>query len=251
MKLFQLVFIIALSNSILGQNTIQISGVEWQMEDSKITNFVNGDPIFNAQTPKQWFDYCDQMEPCYMITTRGNFLYNYFALVDDRGFIPKGFRIFNENDFGLLLTYIIKKSGSDFLPVQYLMNYNYSIVYWDEKADELTDKEVQGNNWLGFNAEMSGFIDSYGHWCGIGGDTEVSKKYSEIWDVNTEMPCSYWWIINSEGRYGVLNIGHCSQDPIGEGSGGGYNVLENIDTDETMKIYTMGFSIRLVADPRE
>lgn len=249
MKLFQLVFILVLSNSLFGQNDINNPVLDWQKEDCKLDRFTNGEPILQAQTPKEWFDLSSQMKPCFMITKRGSYLYNYYAITDDRGIAPKGFRICNQNDFDLLLNSITKKyklSDSDVLPVQYLMSYNYYIEYWDEKAGELTGKELKGINSLGFNAQMSGYIDYYGNWCGMGGDVDSGNKYSEILDINTEMPCSYWWIKNLDGTFSVLDIGYCSQDWIGEESSYGYKIVHEESENYTPR---MGFSVRLVKDP--
>lgn len=71
-----------------------------------VTVFRNGDSITHAQSAEQWKQCSENKTPCWCyyqheytdsITTE--ILYNYFAVTDKRGLVPKGYRIPSIADF--------------------------------------------------------------------------------------------------------------------------------------------------------
>ncbi len=239
-KVYYTIFLIFSLNISFGQVNPNIQN--WQTNDCKLTSFSNGEVIPYAQTPREWKDYCTNKRPCYMKTKQGSFLYNYYSIVDKRGIAPKGYKVASINDFEDLLISLDHSSGST--SAQQLLNYNFYIEGWDEKAGELSSKEYKGFNTIGFNTEKTGYIDFYGMWGGIGGDSEIDNKYVDILDINSDLPCSFWWTTSTDGLLGVFSLGYCSEDWIGyqnEELGFTY-----VGPGSEYQLDMMGFSVRFV-----
>lgn len=64
-----------------------------------VTHYRNGDPIRLAQSDEDWVDAGDKKEGAYCISPTGGHLYNWYAVNDQRGLAPSGFRIPTEDDF--------------------------------------------------------------------------------------------------------------------------------------------------------
>jgi len=62
-------------------------------DNLKVTHFSNGDEILFAQSNEEWFAAGINETPAYCISDEGVFLYNWYALNDERGLAPKGSNI--------------------------------------------------------------------------------------------------------------------------------------------------------------
>jgi hypothetical protein len=85
------------------QNTFVINNVKWSTENLSASKFNNGEPIFQAKTDSEWKDVCLKKKPAFyeVINESGKKekLYNYYALIDKRGILPKGTRYPNGMEF--------------------------------------------------------------------------------------------------------------------------------------------------------
>jgi uncharacterized protein (TIGR02145 family) len=243
-RIFRIICFFIFSNFVFGQENLNIKN--WQSNDCKQTSFSNGDAIPYAQTPREWKNYCNNRKPCYMKTQKGSFLYNYYSIVDARSIAPEGYKIATRGEYEELLNSIGEsfELSKKITAAQHLLNYDYHTEEWDEVAGELGDVEHKGLNTFSFNTEKTGYIDAQGIWGGIGGDSELDQKYLDIMDINSDLECSYWWSINTDGSLGVMSIGYCSQDWIGYNDELlGYSF---VGKENEYPLEMMGFSLRLI-----
>lgn len=106
------------NNIIKSVNSIPTTNIEiatigsqkWQKNNLDVSNFNNGDFIKECKTASQWIEACKNEEPawCYYANDeitgkKYGRIYNLYALSDNRGLAPDGFRIPNDNDFKELL----------------------------------------------------------------------------------------------------------------------------------------------------
>ena len=106
--LFFAVFLL-FSNSISAQKEVKIGNQTWMGENLNVNKFRNGNIIQQAQTAEQWekAGFAKQPAWCYyeMDSKNGKIygkLYNRFALYDQRGLAPQGWRLPSDKDWELL-----------------------------------------------------------------------------------------------------------------------------------------------------
>lgn len=85
--------------------TIVIGDVEWMAENLKTTTYSNGDPIINALNPNEWFENEDGAY-CWYDNNEMNenlgALYNWFAIANEKGLCPDGWKAPSDNDWKAL-----------------------------------------------------------------------------------------------------------------------------------------------------
>ncbi|MBS3738254.1 fibrobacter succinogenes major paralogous domain-containing protein [Mesohalobacter halotolerans] len=91
------------------QNSVTIGSQEWSM-NLNIKQFRNGDPIPRAKTAAEWKKAAENKEPawCYYnndpsTSDKHGLLYNWFAVNDDRGLAPEGWKVASKQDWETLL----------------------------------------------------------------------------------------------------------------------------------------------------
>lgn len=182
---------------------LAVASQEWMAEDLQTKKYKNGDPIIEAQSEKEWKKANNKKQGCYYISKRGTFLYNGYALEDNRGLAPEHFRIPGEQDFEELMQVIGTGTGADGEAAISMATYSWDIEEWDEKHKNQTTRIAQGTNTSGFNAKPTGFIFPDGS---EGSGTQ----------------CSFWWTITNDAdakkNLLAVDIGYCSQD-VGGGVG--------------------------------
>lgn len=90
--------------------TVKIGNQEWMAENLNVARFNNGDLIPHAKTKLQWEKAAVTKQPawCYFKNDL-NFgksfgrLYNYYAVIDERGLIPPGWHIPSHNEWKKLI----------------------------------------------------------------------------------------------------------------------------------------------------
>lgn len=183
-------------------SSVKIGGQEWMTEDIKTTVYNNGDPIFEAKNERKWVEHGAKKVGCYRILKNGTYVYNGYAVNDERGIIPLGFILPSESQFKRLRA---KLGGGDSGSGKATLSMaSYSIILQDmvegEEGEDFVDVEIKSNGRSGFNAKRGGFVYKEG---GLG----------------NEGNCSYWWTSSTQGKSAyVVDIGYCSQD-IGGGEG--------------------------------
>jgi uncharacterized protein (TIGR02145 family) len=84
---------------------VKVGKQVWMSENLNVKNFNNGDLIQQAQSSSDWYNALVNGTPawCYCDDLEGNLtkdvLYNYFALTDQRGIAPAGYRIATLEDW--------------------------------------------------------------------------------------------------------------------------------------------------------
>jgi len=85
-----------------------LSDMSWS-SNLNVSNFINGEIIPQAKTVAVWQAACKAKKPvwCYYKFDPANGvkygkIYNYYAVIDKRGLVPKGFHIASESDFDLV-----------------------------------------------------------------------------------------------------------------------------------------------------
>jgi uncharacterized protein (TIGR02145 family) len=85
---------------------------EWTTYNLRVSHFLNGDVIPQAMSSEEWAQATNSHQPawCYFENDSSNIyekgkLYNYYALSDPRGIIPKGYRIPSTKDYEKLAVF--------------------------------------------------------------------------------------------------------------------------------------------------
>jgi len=92
--------------------TITIGNQTWMAENLRTTHYQNGDPIPNVKNPSGWGSLTTGAYCTYNNTTNPDciatfgFLYNGFAVVDNRNIAPKGWHVPTDEDWDKLQTFV-------------------------------------------------------------------------------------------------------------------------------------------------
>lgn len=182
-------------------STIKIGQQEWMTDDINSSVYNNGDPINEAKSEKEWKDYGNKKIGCYRKLSNGTYVYNAFAVNDNRGIIPSGFILPTYDQFNQLLKLLGGGDAQSGKATKSMATYPIYIEDWvgDQETGGLEDVEIKTNGSSGFNAKKGGFVYEDG--------------------TTSEGNCSYWWTASNEGANTiVVDIGYCSQD-LGGGKG--------------------------------
>ncbi len=133
---------------------ITIGSQVWMSKNLSTSTFLNGDPIPEAKTPKEWEKAGKSRKPAWCSYENKNSndkkygkLYNWYALVDPRGIIPDGWAVPNEDCF---LTLIEHLGGEDEAGTKM-------------KSTDGWTQEGNGDNLSGFNGLPGGYRASDGN----------------------------------------------------------------------------------------
>lgn len=106
-----------ISNSI-NFNSIQIGSQTWMTENLNVSKFRNGDRIPEAKTNEEWIKAREEGMPvwCYYDNDQNNGkiygkLYNWYAVNDQRGIAPEGWKVPTDSDWIILEKYLGDESG--------------------------------------------------------------------------------------------------------------------------------------------
>lgn len=146
-------------------NTVVIGAQVWSTENLNVTVFNNGDPIPEAKNKKDWDKAIKRKLPawCYFEYDAGygvkyGKLYNWYALSDSRGIVPKGFHIPHLLEWEELINFI---GGS--CNASRLCSSKGWPISWQSNCDGYFDfngSDVYGLN-LKYGAFRSGNLNAY------------------------------------------------------------------------------------------
>ncbi len=149
---------------------VTIGSQEWMQSNLDVATFRNGDPIPQAKTEEEWreADWKNQPAWCYYKLDPDNAekygrLYNWFAINDQRGLAPEGWKIPDDDEWDVLRNYLITGAAGKALK---------STEGWKGDGNGIDD-------W-GFNGLPSGYRDYDG-------------SFSEEGSV------AYWWSSTDNG----------------------------------------------------
>jgi uncharacterized protein (TIGR02145 family) len=107
-------------NSSNQSETVEIGGLDWTSRNLNVSTFKNGDTIFHAKTNKDWERAGKLHIPAYCYydnnSSNGNIygkLYNWYAVMDERGLAPEGYFIPSDNEFWVSLGHYKMYQHSD------------------------------------------------------------------------------------------------------------------------------------------
>jgi uncharacterized protein (TIGR02145 family) len=140
----------------------------WLNKDLDTDCFANGDQIPQVFSSQEWIEANDKKQPawCYYEFNEDNGkLYNSYAINDERGLAPKGWRIPTVSDFEQLLKTInnnlfaIMTNNEDY----WEFGYDYSESgFWGDHYYTINFKEDYQFDEAGFNAIPNGYINNEG-----------------------------------------------------------------------------------------
>lgn len=82
-------------------------------ENLKVTHYQNGDPIPLAVSDEQWKEFGKMGIGAYSIEDNGSYLYNWYAVNDERELAPKGWRIPTDEEWDTLEEQLLKSPACD------------------------------------------------------------------------------------------------------------------------------------------
>ncbi|MCK9279963.1 MAG: OmpA family protein [Melioribacteraceae bacterium] len=138
--------------SIIGAfKSVKIGGQIWMSENLNVDKFRNGELIPEAKTFDEWSDAEEDEEPawCYYENDpinggRYGKLYNWFAIIDERGLAPEGWHIPSRVEFENLISIVSELNGNAL------------------KAIGQGASDGLGTNTTGFTALLAGYRDYRG-----------------------------------------------------------------------------------------
>jgi uncharacterized protein (TIGR02145 family) len=94
---------------------VRIGSQVWMSADLQVRFFGNGDPIQQSHSRQDWISFHDQQKPAWMWGNweegYGEVLYNYHAIVDDRGLCPVGWHVPSGEEWKTLKTFLGENAG--------------------------------------------------------------------------------------------------------------------------------------------
>lgn len=128
-----------------GIRYVKINNLLWMTENLNTFTYCNGDSIPEIKPTKDWRD-AKSGAWCYYNNDQkyGEMygkLYNWYAVNDNRGLCPCGWRVASDSDF----TNLVEAYGGKYISVNYL------------KSDTNWKSGLEGNNLSSFNAMPGGF----------------------------------------------------------------------------------------------
>ena len=135
------------------QNNIQIGNQIWTNKNWNTTIFNNSEPILVAKSRGDWYNAIKDEKPaiCVSLDYPDEVLYNWFAINDERGIVPDGYRIPTASDVNILIDYL---GGPQYAGVK------LKATDWEECSYIEIDQRERINKWCnctGFSAVPVGF----------------------------------------------------------------------------------------------
>lgn len=103
----------SLSEDNVPYKEVIIGDQVWMTKNLNVDKFRNGDTIPEAKTNEEWNEAGEKGEPawCYFdnLALNGTYygkLYNWYAVNDNRGLAPEGWKIPSDNDWNVLIDYL-------------------------------------------------------------------------------------------------------------------------------------------------
>jgi uncharacterized protein (TIGR02145 family) len=143
-------------------NEVKIGNQVWMSENLNVVRFQNGEGIIQARSRKEWNKLCANKQPAWCYYNYENKedqkygkIYNYYAVIDQRGLAPKGWHIPSDNEWDILINSIQPTAlGGANIPNAAGKRMK-SISGWDNHYD----KEANGDNLSLFNGYPGGYYE--------------------------------------------------------------------------------------------
>ncbi len=201
--------------------TVKIGNQVWMAENLNVSHFRNGDEIPEVKDENLWEEASREHEPawCYYENLNNNGvkygkLYNWFAVNDQRGLAPIGFKIPNSDDWKILEKYV----GND--------NKLRAKTGW-----ALPDFDKEKGNWpSGINGNNeSGFSILPGGQRGSGQGFVYGGHYSAFWTFGKDVH----YVASTYSGFQVAKLADSQK-------------MNNISEGLASKILSSGLSVRCI-----
>jgi uncharacterized protein (TIGR02145 family) len=163
-------------------NEIVIGEQIWSADNLSTKVFNNGDPILEAKSNEEWSKASKEMKPAFCILNDQIYLYNYYAISDERGIIPDGWGMPNNADWNCLIDFAGGATEA--------CNNLKSTEGWDS---------TNGNNSLGFNCKPTGYRSDDGYFFADDNSLFWSRSYDGGYQFANLMNESQMWMIGLNG----------------------------------------------------
>jgi len=119
-SLFSLLFVVIIgTGTATFSQTVTIGTQEWMTENLDVSTFRNGDSIPEAKTNEEWKRAGELKQPawCYYdnVPKNGTIygkLYNWYAVNDARGLVPKGYHVPSDEEWTILTDFLGSDAGT-------------------------------------------------------------------------------------------------------------------------------------------
>jgi uncharacterized protein (TIGR02145 family) len=161
----------------LKHSEINIGDQIWSNKNWNTKTFNNSEPILMAKSRGDWYNALVNEQPaiCVSLDYPDEVLYNWFAINDERGIVPEGYRIPTASDVNKLIDYL---GGPEYAGVK------LKATDWEECSYIEIDQRERINKWgncTGFSAVPVGFRRLDGGWQG-------RIFSSNFWIMNDDSP---------------------------------------------------------------
>lgn len=201
--IIQLITVLIIFNTSIAQvkdidgnkyQTTNIGTQVWMSENLNTTKFSNGDIILKATSKEEWDKAAQSKQAAWAYIffnddyeKYGKF-YNWYALVDERGLAPKGWKIPSDEDWDLMANRIAgaKLKSTEGWKIGDVQNTSYNA--YDPNSPQKVQVNGNGNNSTGFNAMPN-------------------SEYSfNSWDRTVTQQASFWVITEQNEYNGKIKI---------------------------------------------
>jgi uncharacterized protein (TIGR02145 family) len=135
----------------LKHSEIKIGDQIWTNKNWNTRTFINSEPILQAKSKRDWYNAINDEKPamCISLDYPNEVLYNWFAIKDERGVAPDGYRIPTASDVNTLIDYLggLKYAGVKLKATDETVWEECAYLEQDER-----DRKNQWGNCAGFNA---------------------------------------------------------------------------------------------------
>lgn len=208
-----------------GNNEVKIGNQIWMAENLNVTTFQNGEGIRQATSRKEWNQLCANKQPawCYYNFENKEALkygkiYNFYAVIDQRGLAPKGWHIPSDNEWDILINSMQPTALGGANITNVVGEKMKSSSGWDDYYE----KAANGDNSSLFNGYPGGYYEydpreqSYTYY--FNGRNGISGGTYGVWwsssiskgDLNDPENCKIWY---RSLHYKNDNIGKNSCSP--------------------------------------
>lgn len=160
-------------NSSSDKGQIVLNDQIWSSSNLAVTHFRNGDPIPELKTNAEWRKAIKKKRPgfCYYDnnSSKGStvgVIYNFYALKDERGLAPEGWRIPNDNDWIELSEFLKKR---DPIQMQTCNEFNNSMGGCRKYVNELDEIGYEQPTNLNSAFENGNEYSKFGYWWSTSG----------------------------------------------------------------------------------
>lgn len=185
-------------------NAIKIEDQIWTSENLAISSFQNGDEIHHAKSEDDWSQANFNKKPAYCFYENNEelaksygFLYNWFAVNDERGLVPKGWHIPHVLEIVKMLNHLDNANSLDYNNFpgdkKFFGQRNIAGGRLKSSGEEFWKSPNEGaSNEFNFSALPAGYRDQNGNFGAINKDAFFWTKSQESFNKAYFLSVNYY-----------------------------------------------------------